>query len=450
MQAMAGAGVSPGAERRVVVCHDCGLLLRVAPLPESGSASCPRCGADVLGSRPNSIERTLGLVLAGLILFAITQLFPFLAFKMEGREEISHLATGALQLARQGFTSLGILVFFASIAAPLLKLLSLLAVLWPLQRGRRPKYLPRLFRFVEVIHPWAMMEVYMLGVFVAYVKLIDLATLEIGLGLFAFVALILVMVAADWMLEPDAVWERIAPARDFEAREFATKEFQAKESQAKGLSAKEGGAAAASGVVGCHGCGLVLSADVGGHAHRRCPRCGASVHRRKPDSIARTAALVLTAAILYVPANAYPVMTVTSFGHGEPDTILSGVKALIEEEMWPLALLVFFASITVPMLKLVGLSFLLVSVRRRSRWRLRDRTALYRVIEGVGRWSMIDVFMISILVALVRLGSIATIAPGIGAVSFAAVVIVTMIASMMFDPRLMWDAAEKSDAGSGT
>lgn len=450
MQAMAGAGVSPGAERRVVVCHDCGLLLRVAPLPESGGASCPRCGADVLGSRPNSIERTLGLVLAGLILFAITQLFPFLAFKMEGREEISHLATGALQLARQGFTSLGILVFFASIAAPLLKLLSLFAVLWPLHLGRRPKYLPRLFRFVEVIHPWAMMEVYMLGVFVAYVKLIDLATLEIGLGLFAFVALILVMVAADWMLEPDAVWERIAPAKDFEAREFAAKEFAAKESQAKELSAKGAGAAAAPGVVGCHGCGLVLSADAGGHAHRRCPRCGASVHRRKPDSIARTAALVLTAAILYVPANAYPVMTVTSFGHGEPDTILSGVKALIEEEMWPLALLVFFASVTVPMLKLAGLSFLLVSVRRRWRWRLRDRTALYRVIEGVGRWSMIDVFMISILVALVRLGSIATIAPGIGAVSFAAVVIVTMIASMMFDPRLMWDAAEKNDAGSGT
>lgn len=430
----AAPGAGTGAAARLVSCHDCGLLLRVAPLPLSGHAECPRCGAEVLGSRANCIERTLGLVIAGLILFAITQLFPFMAFKMEGREEISHLATGALQLWRQGFSELGVLVFFAAILAPLMKLLSLLAVLWPLHRGRRPAYLPRLFRFVEVLHPWAMMEVYLLGVFVAYVKLIELATIEIGLGLFSFVALILVMVAIDWMLAADAVWEKIAPAKALQARpdEAATP-----------------GPLLERGLIGCHACGLVVAAADREHAHgQRCPRCGAALHRRKPDSLARTAALVLTAAILYIPANAYPVMTVTSFGHGEPDTILSGVKVLIEEGMFPLALLVFFASVTVPMLKLAGLSYLLLSVRRRSRWRLRDRTVLYRIIEGVGRWSMIDVFMISILVALVRLGSIATIEPGLGAVSFAGVVIVTMIASEMFDPRLMWDAAEEGDARS--
>jgi paraquat-inducible protein A len=422
-----GAGVGGAAGPRLLSCHDCGLLLRVAPLPESGHAKCPRCGAEVLGARANSIERTLGLLIAGLILFVVTQVFPFMSFKMEGREEISHLATGALQLWRQGFSELGALVFFASILAPLLKLLSLLAVLWPLQHGWRPPYLARLFRFAEVLHPWAMMEVYLLGVFVAYVKLIDLATIEIGLGLFSFAALIVVMIAADWVLQPDAVWERIAPADRWQP--------------------PPAGAAP----IGCHACGLVLAGGDGERgAHRRCPRCGAALHRRKPDSLARTAALVLTAAILYIPANAFPVMTVISFGHGEPDTILSGVRVLIEENMWPLALLVFFASITVPVLKLVGLSYLMLSVRRRSRWRLRDRTVLYRVIEGVGRWSMIDVFMISILVALVRLGSIATIEPGVGAVSFAAVVIMTMIASEMFDPRLMWDAAEKSDARSGT
>ena len=149
---------------------------------------------------------------------------------------------------------------------------------------------------------------------------------------------------------------------------------------------------------------------------------------------------MIAAAILYVPANVYPVMTVISFGKGAPDTILSGCKHLIEAGMWPLALLVFFASITVPMLKLCGLVFLLISVQRKSTWRLRDRTVLYRIIESVGRWSMIDIFMISILIALVKLEAIATIEPGIGATSFAGVVVVTMIASMMFDPRLMWDA----------
>jgi paraquat-inducible protein A len=176
-------------------------------------------------------------------------------------------------------------------------------------------------------------------------------------------------------------------------------------------------------------------------SHAVCPRCGAHLHRRKPDSLARTMALVLTAAILYIPANAFPVMTVISFGKGAPDTILSGIKELIHADMWPLALLVFFASILVPVLKLLGLSYLLISVRIRSRWRLRDRTRLYRVIEGIGRWSMIDIFMISILIALVKLEAIATIEPGVGAIAFAGVVVVTMFASMCFDPRLMWDAA---------
>ena len=192
-------------------------------------------------------------------------------------------------------------------------------------------------------------------------------------------------------------------------------------------------------LIGCHACDLVV--PVAGDDHARCPRCGSALHARKVDSIGRTWALVLTALILYVPANLFPVMTVISFGSGEPDTILSGVEVLIESGMWPLTLLVFMASVTVPMPKLAGLSFLLISVQRRSSWRRRDRTRLYRIIEGVGRWSMIDIFMISILVALVKLGAIATIEPGVGATSFAAVVVTTMLASMAFDPRLIWDAA---------
>jgi paraquat-inducible protein A len=143
-------------------------------------------------------------------------------------------------------------------------------------------------------------------------------------------------------------------------------------------------------------------------------------------------------------------MTVTSFGRGEPDTILSGVKVLIQAGMWPVALLVFFASITVPVLKIVALSYLLISVQFRSHWRPRDRTMLYRVVEAVGRWSMVDVFMISILVALVNLGAIASILPGPGAVAFASVVILTMISAMTFDPRLIWDAQEATGDGHKT
>jgi paraquat-inducible protein A len=276
------------------------------------------------------------------------------------------------------------------------------------------------FRAIEVMHPWAMMEVFLLGVIVAYVKLSDLAKLEFGIALFAFVALILIMIAAEVALDPRVVWDRLG-------RQAAATSLSGADSRS---------------LVSCHACDQVCRLTRAHHA--RCPRCGTALHRRKRHSIARTWALLIAACILYVPANLLPVMTVTSFGQGEPDTILSGVKTLIAAGMWPVAILVFFASITVPVLKIVALIFLLISVQRRSPWRPRDRTVLYRAVESVGRWSMVDIFMISILVALVNLGAIASIVPGPGAIAFAAVVILTMIAAMTFDPRLIWDARERT------
>ncbi len=198
--------------------------------------------------------------------------------------------------------------------------------------------------------------------------------------------------------------------------------------------------AARSGLMSCHACHqLSRIPRVSIHGDAICPRCEAPLHLRKPNSISRTWALLIAAYILYIPANLLPVMTVISFGKGEADTILSGVKELIHAGMLPIALLVFFASITVPVLKLLALTYLLLSVQYQSQWRPRERTKLYRMTEVVGRWSMIDIFMISILIALVKLEAVATIEPGPGAISFAAVVILTMFAAMSFDPRLIWD-----------
>ncbi|MBF0180159.1 MAG: paraquat-inducible protein A [Magnetococcales bacterium] len=192
------------------------------------------------------------------------------------------------------------------------------------------------------------------------------------------------------------------------------------------------------GWIGCHACGLVSPAEAEGMP---CPRCRTTLHGRKPDSLQRAWALLMTALLLYIPANLYPVMTVNKMGRGEPDTILSGVRHLIEAGMWPLALLVFVASIVIPVAKLGVLAYLLLSVRRRSRNRCRDRAVLYRVIEAFGHWSMVDVFLVSILIALVDFGAIATIEPGIGVSFFAGVVVVTLFAARAFDPRLIWDAA---------
>ena len=196
----------------------------------------------------------------------------------------------------------------------------------------------------------------------------------------------------------------------------------------------------------CHDCGLLVRpARASHHADVRCPRCGARVHGRKTNSLARTWALVIAAYILYVPANLFPVMSVTSLGKVQEDTILSGVYYLVTHGMWPLALVVFVASFVVPLAKLIVLTALLISVHRRSSWRLADRTQLYRVTEAVGRWSMVDIYVVTILVALVRLGALASIEAGLGAVFFGGVVVVTMLAAETFDPRLIWDAAEKQN-----
>lgn len=176
-----------------------------------------------------------------------------------------------------------------------------------------------------------------------------------------------------------------------------------------------------------------------------CPRCGAALHARKPNSIARTWALVIAAFILYVPANVLPITKVTSLGMTQSDTIMSGVIYFVQTGMWPIALVIFIASIFVPVLKLLMLLFLVISVQRRSTWRPKDRTRLYRITEAVGRWSMTDIFVVTILVALVHLGALANIEAQAGAVFFAAVVVITMLAAMSFDPRLIWDVKEPQD-----
>jgi paraquat-inducible protein A len=191
-------------------------------------------------------------------------------------------------------------------------------------------------------------------------------------------------------------------------------------------------------LVACHTCGLVSRWPIPSRPVR-CPRCGVALHRRIPRSVSRTWAFLAAAVMLYLPANLYPVMRVTSLGRERADTILSGAEFLLAHGMWPLALIVFVASILVPIVKILILGYLLLSVQLRSAARPVDRTRLYRFTEFVGRWSMVDVFVVSVLVALVHLGQVAEVEADLGALFFAAVVVLTMLAAKTFDPRLIWD-----------
>jgi paraquat-inducible protein A len=257
------------------------------------------------------------------------------------------------------------------------------------------------------------------------VKLGDLVTIGLAAGVYALLALTFVLVWMDAALDREAIWERL-DQQDAAAGSCHAASLQSGRADS----------------VGCETCGLV---SVPRPEDPRCPRCESVLHERKPDSVARTWALVIAAALLYIPANYYPVLTVMQLGAGQPSTILGGVEELVTARQYPLALLVFFASVAVPMLKLVGLSIMLITIQTgRSGW-LRDRTRLYHIVRFIGRWSMIDIFMESLLGALVAFGSVITIQPGVGALAFCGVVILTMFAAETFDPRLMWDAAAQRE-----
>ena len=199
--------------------------------------------------------------------------------------------------------------------------------------------------------------------------------------------------------------------------------------------------ATSAGLLRCDACAMLNRAH--GDAELECARCGAHLHVRKPNSIARTWAFLVAAAVLYIPANVLPVLHTGTIFERQADTILSGVVHLWTTGSWGLALIVFVASIVVPGAKILSLAFLLVLAQRRSRWGMERRARLYRFTAYIGRWSMVDIFVGATLVALVQFNLVATIRPGPGAIYFGAVVVLTMLASMSFDPRLTWDPVNR-------
>jgi paraquat-inducible protein A len=210
------------------------------------------------------------------------------------------------------------------------------------------------------------------------------------------------------------------------------------------FSDSRGVTAAESGLVSCHTCSLLCRAEDHRPAgHPRCPRCGAPLHRRKPASLSRTWALVLAAMLLYIPANVLPIMLTTNLGQTQSDTILSGVVYFMFSGSWHIALIILVASILVPLVKLVVLVYLLLSVQFQWMWRPRERTRLYRLTEAVGRWSMVDIYAMMLMVALVRMDVLASVTAGPAGLYFAAVVVLTMLAAESFDPRLIWDSAKE-------
>ncbi|SOE62253.1 paraquat-inducible protein A [Burkholderia sp. D7] len=413
---------------RLIACHECDLLQRETVLSAGATARCRRCGAMLYRSPPASLDRALAFTLAAIVLFAVANAFPIVGLSVSGTLVETTLFGAARVLYDDGVWPLAGLVFVTTLLMPLLDMMAVTYVLLPLRTGHIPRRPDIVLRVLRRVTPWGMIEVLILGMLVALVKLAAIATVVPGIAMLAFGGVMLLLAAAASAFDPHDIWTRIDVARS-----------------AAGAPAGQTGAsartAARAGLFVCHDCGLL--SKPASHAHEgRCPRCGSHLHFRKPGSLARTWAFVIAAMVLYIPANMLPVMDTSSLFGAQTDTILSGVVYLWTSGSWPLAAIVFIASIAVPMLKIMALVFLVLTAQLHWRWLPERRTRIYRLVELVGRWSMLDIYVITILVALVQFNALATIKAGPGAIAFGAVVVLTMFAAMSFDPRLIWDAME--------
>jgi len=400
-------------------CPGCGLFQTVPALALGVTAQCIRCSTILRRTSRHRHDHLIALAATAFILLVIMCSTQLMSVDKAGIFHAADLFSGPDELVRQDMAPLAAVVIFVTVLAPFARLIGTLYVLIRSHEPVPPRHLRRVFALAEKLRPWSMIDVFVFGVFVAYVKLGDLVTIGLLTGVYALLGLTFVLVWMDAALDRETVWERL-DHRNVNDRACR-------------------GAADA---IGCETCGLVSTPH---YEDDRCPRCESALHARKPNSIARTWALVIAAAIFYIPANYYPVLSVVQLGAGQPSTILGGVEELVTAGQYPLAALVFFASILVPVLKLVGLSIMLTATQIGAVAWLRDRTRLYHIVRFIGRWSMIDIFMESLLGALVVFGSVITIEPGVGAIAFCAVVVLTMIAAETFDPRLMWDAAAEHE-----
>jgi paraquat-inducible protein A len=419
--------VEPDNSNRIIACHGCGQLAQLPDMENKTTAICFRCGSKLFRKLPDSVDKTLALAFTSLILFIVSNIYPFLAMRIGTIIQETNLITGIVNLYHQGMPVLALLVLLTVVILPLFQIAGLIYIFLPLKLGFVSWKTAEVFRAMRYLQAWTMMEIYMLGILIAMIKLAKMAAIIPGLASVTFFLLICVLTAALSGLNPEDIWKRISIKKN-RPREDINQTDNKKETT----------------LVGCHSCSLLSRLPVDDH-HYTCPRCNAPLHIRKTDSLNRTWALLIAATILYFPANIFPITITGAIGHEQADTIISGVIYFLFSGSWHIAIVIFVASVIVPLMKMIIFFYLLISVKKKSIKKPEDRTRLYHITEAVGRWSMVDVYVVTILVSLVKLGFLADIAAGPGAGYFAGVVVITMLAAESFDPRLIWDAMEESN-----
>lgn len=385
MQIITSSPILNSENHQQVVCHECHFTVQLPTLSHRQSALCPRCGFNLTTYYNNASQKIIALSMCALIFLLTSLLFEFLSFNASGQAHSINILGSLLILNTQGYGLLTVVTALFVLILPATILFSLLYILVPIQFGHRPKYAVPMFNLTFILLPWLMAEIFLIGVLVSLIKIMSMADIGLGLSFYSYVLFILFLIATLMFVDKHQLTQLL-------------KHTPPEQTQSLSPSVR----------------------------------------------IQSTWALLLTATLLYIPANVLPIMHTNILGNTEPSTILGGIVLFWKMGSYPIAIIIFVASIVVPVAKLLILCWLNYSIQKQHKENLRQRMFWYRVTEIIGKWSMIDVFVVIILVSLIQLGNIMSIVPGHAAIAFCAVVIFTMWAAISFDTRLIWHQTKKT------
>lgn len=406
------------------MCRECDLVVRIPARSPEQRAQCPRCRHHLTGYGKKSIQPLMAWASATLIALAVVFLFPFLGFSSYGLNHVMPFSASATALFSQDYTSVALVLLLTTVVLPAVYLAAILYLGMSIGRRENLPGAIGIARILRPLEPWLMSDVFVVGVLVSLIKIVSLADIHIYSSFYAFCAYALGMLKTLTLVDWSSIWDGIAP------RPAPDDELQI------GSNGRKQSA------ISCRGCDMTFISP----NHEYCPRCGKKNRQASVDRTQLTMALLVAATLLYIPANAYPIMYTELLNDRQPQTIAAGVLQLYQSGDWPVASVIFLASIMVPISKIAALFWLCRATYKPPRASLL-RTRIYRVTDFIGRWSMIDVFVVAILTALVQADSLVAITPGPGIISFASVVILTMLAAHSFDTSLLWPATDDKRAG---
>lgn len=409
-----GVGDS-GVGAAAVACPDCGAVQRIGVAGGSIDALCWRCGAALQRAAGRSTAASLACVAAGFLLLLAGNALPLMRSHLLGASFDAHAIDGAVAYWQDGWPLVAAFVALFAVVVPFVRSAMLMAVLGGLYLGRARLWHGVVFRYDGELRLWSMAGVYVLAGIVTYSRLAAEIEADVLTGGWCFIAGALLLLLGDLLLDRRLIWQAIRPDAD----------------PAGPVPPHQ---------LGCEACQLLVPANLEG---TRCPRCGAVLDRRKPDSWRRTAALTAAALVLYPAGVIIPMTRSVEPGGLMQRNVIDGISELFRHGFWYLGVLLFTVSVAIPVVKLLVLGWMLLRVKVPRAKGLVLRTKIYRLIREINRWSFLDPFIVALTAPLMAYPGIADVHTGAGALPFALVVVLTMLASHCFDTRLMWDAAEK-------